>query len=78
MIVIVSIWIISAWNTILVFQTNRLLHRIRRKRQALNMKRRSRRELDRDRNVPRWVHVRIAKIERQYEKRFKFLKGTRL
>lgn len=77
MIVVVTIWVISLWIAILTHEAVQLLHRIRRKRQMLYTNKRSRKEMEKDKRVPVWVHVRIAKIERQYEKRLLTMQGNK-
>jgi ribosomal protein L39E len=76
MSVIIVVWLIALWIHILVREANVLQAKLRQHRHALNAKRLSASHLENNRNVPVWVHVRIAKIERKYEKRQKMIRSN--
>jgi hypothetical protein len=76
MSVIIVVWLIALWIHILVREANVLQAKLREQRHSLNAKRLSGSHLEKNRNVPVWVHVRIAKIERKYEKRLKMMRSN--
>ncbi len=74
---IVDLWVIALWIHILVREANLLQNELRESRHELNAKRLSTGHINKNRDVPVWVHVRIAKIERKYEKRIKRLRSDK-
>jgi ribosomal protein L39E len=68
---IIDLWFICIVIHILVREANLLQAQLRESRHALNAKRLSAGHINKNRDVPVWVHVRIAKIERKYEKQMK-------